>query len=132
MGLFQLISVYFSLCILLYASLFGSYCVNLTARLLCVRPIISIRDDHNDLIMLIISRRQPLKRLLYRRSPFYNSKNLNCIGALSFFLRSVHTILSFFTLSFFRSQIKVVILVTPKQEMKQKSEWFCGVKFFSF
>ena len=22
---------------------------------------------------------------------FYNSKNLNCIGALSFFLRSVHT-----------------------------------------
>ena len=27
----------------------------------------------------------------YWRSPFYNSKNLNCIGALSFFLRFVHT-----------------------------------------
>ena len=28
----------------------------------------------------------------------------------------------------FRSQIGVVILVTPKQEMERKSEWFCGVK----
>ena len=25
------------------------------------------------------------QRLLFRRSPNYNSKNLNCIGALSFF-----------------------------------------------
>ena len=55
---------------------------------------------------------------------FYNSKNLNCIGALSFFLRSVHTF------SWFWSQIGVVILVTPKQEMERKSEWFCGVNFF--
>ena len=30
----------------------------------------------------------------------------------------------------FWSQIGVVILVTPKQEMERKSEWFCGVKFF--
>ena len=26
--------------------------------------------------------------------------------------------------------IGVVILVTPKQEVERKSEWFCGVKFF--
>ena len=31
----------------------------------------------------------------------------------------------------FWSQIGVVILVTPKQEMERKSEWFCGVKFFA-
>ena len=30
----------------------------------------------------------------------------------------------------FWSQIGVVILVTPKQEMERKSEWFCGVNFF--
>ena len=30
----------------------------------------------------------------------------------------------------FWSQIGVVILVTPKQEVERKSEWFCGVKFF--
>ena len=30
----------------------------------------------------------------------------------------------------FWSQIVVVILVTPKQEVERKSEWFCGVKFF--
>ena len=28
------------------------------------------------------------------------------------------------------SQIGVVILVTPKQKMERKSEWFCGVKMF--
>ena len=33
-------------------------------------------------------------------------------------LSSVHT-----------SQIGVVILVTPKQEVERKSEWFCGMKF---
>ena len=33
---------------------------------------------------------------------------------------------------FFRSQIGVVILVTPEQEVERKSEWFCGVKFFRF
>ena len=31
----------------------------------------------------------------------------------------------------FRNQIGVVILVTPKQEMERKSEWFCGVKLTS-
>ena len=31
----------------------------------------------------------------------------------------------------FGSQIEVMILVTPKQEVGRKSEWFCGVKFFS-
>ena len=30
----------------------------------------------------------------------------------------------------FWSQIGVVILVTPKQEVERKSEWFCGVNFF--
>ena len=30
----------------------------------------------------------------------------------------------------FWSQIGVVILVTPKQEMERKSEWFCGVNCF--
>ena len=55
---------------------------------------------------------------------FYSSKNLNFIGALSFFLRSVHTF------SWFLSRMGVVILVTPKQEMERKSEWFCGVMFF--
>ena len=32
----------------------------------------------------------------------------------------------------FWSQIGVVILVTPKQEVERKSKWFCGVKFFRF
>ena len=31
----------------------------------------------------------------------------------------------------FLNQIGVVILVTPKQEIERKSEWFCGVIFFS-
>ena len=31
----------------------------------------------------------------------------------------------------FWSQIGVVILVTPKQEVERKSEWFCGVIFFA-
>ena len=30
----------------------------------------------------------------------------------------------------FWSQIGVVILVTPKQEVERKSQWFCGVKFY--
>ena len=29
----------------------------------------------------------------------------------------------------FEVKIRVVILVTPKQEVEQKTEWFCGVKF---
>ena len=40
------------------------------------------------------------------------------------FLRSVHTF------SWFLKSTGVVILVTPKQEMERKSEWFCGVNFF--
>ena len=31
----------------------------------------------------------------------------------------------------FGSQMGVVILVTPKQEVEQKSKWFCGVNFFA-
>ena len=31
----------------------------------------------------------------------------------------------------FEVKIGVVILVTPKQEVERKSEWFCGVKFFA-
>ena len=49
---------------------------------------------------------------------------MNCIGALSFFqdlFKHFHD---------FWSQIGVVILVTPKQEVEQKSEWFCGVNIF--
>ena len=53
---------------------------------------------------------------------FHNSKNLNCIGALSF--RDLFTHFHDFC-----SQIGVVILVTPKQEVERKSEWFCDVKF---
>ena len=30
----------------------------------------------------------------------------------------------------FWSQIRVVVLVTPYQEVERKSEWFCGVKFY--
>ena len=40
-----------------------------------------------------------------------------------FFSRSIHHFHDFW------SQIEVMILVTPKQEMERKSEWFCGVKF---
>ena len=45
-------------------------------------------------------------------------------GAVFFFLRSVTHFHDFW------SQIGVVILVTPKQEVERKSEWFCGVNFF--
>ena len=31
----------------------------------------------------------------------------------------------------FEVKIGVVILVTPKQEVERKSEWFCGVNFFA-
>ena len=31
----------------------------------------------------------------------------------------------------FWSQIRVVILITPKQEMQRTSEWFCGVNFLN-
>ena len=55
---------------------------------------------------------------------FYNSKNLNCIGALFFFKICSHIFM------IFESQIGVVILVTPKQEVERKSEWFCGVNLF--
>ena len=41
-----------------------------------------------------------------------------------FLLKSVHTF------SWFLSRIGVAILVTPKQEVKRKSEWFFGVNFF--
>ena len=55
---------------------------------------------------------------------FYNSKNLNFIGALSFFK-------DLFThFHDFLSQFAEVILVKLKQEMERKSEWFGGVKFF--
>ena len=47
-------------------------------------------------------------------------------GAVSF-LRSVHTS-SWFLKSNWSSDF--VILVTPKQEVERKSEWFCDVKFF--
>ena len=37
---------------------------------------------------------------------FYNSKNLNCIGALCFFLRCVHTFFNDFDLSKRDKQVK--------------------------
>ena len=61
---------------------------------------------------------------ILHKNVFYNSKYLNCIGALSFFedlFTHFHD---------FWSQFGVVILVTPKQEVERKSEWFCGVKLF--
>ena len=47
-------------------------------------------------------------------------------------LRVVSGILSamFTGFSFFWSQIRVVILVTPKQEVERKCGWFCGVNYF--
>ena len=63
----------------------------------------------NSLGLIFNSRRQPIKRLLFRSSPFYNSKSLNCIGALSFFKDLVTHFHDFW------SQIRVVILVTSKQ-----------------
>ena len=44
-------------------------------------------------------------------------------GAVFFFKICLH-------IHDFWSQIGVVILVTPKQEMERKSKWFCGVNFF--
>ena len=49
-------------------------------------PRISFANKlENSSEIIFNSRCHPLKRLLFRRFPFYNSKNLNCIGALSFF-----------------------------------------------
>ena len=63
------------------------------------------------------SNRYYLGALLFCNSKnFYNSKNLNCFGALSFFKDL------FIYFREFWSQIGVVILVTPKQEMERKSE----------
>ena len=79
---------------------------------------------HPTFVCFVNSRHQPLDGYYLGAPPFYKSKNLNCIGALSFFK-------DLFThFHDFWSQIGVVILVTPKQEVERKSEWFCGVKFF--
>ena len=51
---------------------------------------------------------------------FYNSKNLNCIGALSFFKICSHIFMIL-------KSIWSSDFVTPKQEVKQK---ICGMKFF--
>ena len=55
---------------------------------------------------------------------FKKSKNLNCIGVLSFF---EYPFIQFYD---FSSQIGDVILVTLKQEVERKREWFSGVKCF--
>ena len=55
---------------------------------------------------------------------FLQFKEIELYWGAVFFLRSVHTFHDFW------SQIGVVILVTPKQEVERKSKWFCGVKFF--
>ena len=53
---------------------------------------------------------------------FYNSKNLIVLG------RCLKDLFTHF--HDFWSQIGALILVTPKQKVERKSEWFCGVKFF--
>ena len=56
---------------------------------------------------------------------FYNSKNLNCIGARCLCFKDV-----FSHFHDFWSQIGIVILLTPKQEVERKSEWFLRRKIF--
>ena len=66
-----------------------------------------------------------LSRLFSGNLPamFYNSNNLNSIGALSFFKIGSHIVMIF--------DVKLEYWFgLPKQEVEQKSEWFCGVKFF--
>ena len=42
-------------------------------------------------VFFIFNSREAIAAIIGDIVVFYNSKNLNCIGALSFFLRSVHT-----------------------------------------
>ena len=64
---------------------------------------------------------------------FYHSKNLIKIQRIWIVLgRSLFFKICSHVFMIFENQIGVVILVTPKQEMEQKSEWFCGVNFFRF
>ena len=60
----------------------------------------------------------------YSAPKFFTIQRIWIVLGRCLFLRSVHT---FWIIL---SQIGVVILVTPKQEMGRKSEWFCGVNFF--
>ena len=72
----------------------------------------------------VVNRRVSFSAGYYSASNFfYNSKNLNCIGVLSYDL--------FTNFHDFWSQIGVVILVTPKQEVERKSEWFYCVIFLA-
>ena len=73
--------------------------------------------------MVLINSREEIASNIGNIVVFYNPKNLNCIGALSF-LRSVNTFLLFF------SQIGAVIF-TPKQEVERKSEWLCAGNFLN-
>ena len=55
---------------------------------------------------------------------FYNSKNLNVLGRCLFFKICSYVFI------IFEVKIGIVILVTPKQEVERKGDWFCGVNFF--
>ena len=61
---------------------------------------------------------------LYRTLSFYNSKNFELYWGAVFFKDLLTHFLDFW------SQIGAEIVVTTKQEVKRKSEWFCSVKFF--
>ena len=56
-----------------------------------LRRIRMTNIDKKRLINFINSRTAIAGAIIGLLLVFYNSKNLNCIGALSFFLRSVHT-----------------------------------------
>ena len=87
---------------------------------------LSFKSNSSDIsrFMLSNSRHQPLRRLLFMRSRVYNSKNLNCWGAVVF----VKDLFTHFLDCW--SPMGVDILVTPKQEVERKSMWFCGVNCF--
>ena len=59
----------------------------------------------------------------YSAPNFFTIQRIWIVLGRCLFLRSVHTF-SWFLKSNWS------ILVTPKQEVERKSEWFCGVKFF--
>ena len=61
----------------------------------------------------------------YYSAPIFTIQKFELYSGAVFFFQDLFT-----HFHDFWSQIGVVILVTPKQEVERKSEWFCGVKFF--
>ena len=61
---------------------------------------------------------------------------MNCFNNYYLFGMLVFFLVVFFNDLFthffnFRSQIEVMVMVTPKQEVERKSEWICLVNFFT-